>query len=91
MVFSFQLPPPLLPLEVPFNPTLDSEEDTEFPSFSPPPRLWPSSHFIAANANWEIRTTVIKLQTRKQICDFSNKKNCISEESAGFSPEMLCG
>lgn len=35
MAFPFQLPPPPLPLGVPLNPRLDSEQDAEFPGFLP--------------------------------------------------------
>ena len=56
--WSFQLLPPLLPLGIPFNPTLDLEEE-EFPSFpARPPPLdapnWPSRYLVAADVNWEL-------------------------------------
>lgn len=41
VVFPLQLLPPLLPLEVPFYPTLDSEKDTKFPNFPPHHPLMP--------------------------------------------------
>lgn len=92
MVFSFQLPLPLLPPGVVSTPDWIQRRTRNSPA-SPHPRAsdWPSSQFIPANANWEIYKAEIKLQKRKQICDFFNlKKNWISEENGDFSQELLC-